>query len=76
MEKKEFLLLLDEIVEAEPGTINESDFLSDIDGWDSMAVMGLIAAVDELFGLSLVPEKIAQSKTVTDIVALLDGQIA
>jgi acyl carrier protein len=75
MDKSEFLMLLDEIIEAAPGTLKETDLLADVDGWDSLAVMGLIAVVDETFGITLVPEKIAGSKTVADIVALLDGQI-
>ena len=66
---------MDEIVEAEPGTLKESDELLNIEGWDSLAIMGLIAMVDEKFGIALVPEKIASSKTVADIIALLDGQI-
>jgi acyl carrier protein len=75
MHKSTFLRLLDEIVEAAPGTIQETDPLSEVDGWDSMAVMGLIAVVDEKFGITLVPEKIAASKTVKDILALLNGQL-
>ncbi|MDA8139142.1 MAG: acyl carrier protein [Desulfobacteraceae bacterium] len=75
MHKSEFLMLLDEIIEAAPGTIQETDLLSDVDGWDSMAVMGLIAVVDETFGIMLVPEKIAASKTVRDILSLLNGQL-
>lgn len=75
MEKVKFLLLLDEIVEAEPGTLKESDELLEIEGWDSMAVMGLIAMVDEKFGITMVPEKIAKSKTVADIISLLNGHI-
>jgi acyl carrier protein len=75
MNKQEFLVLLDEIVEVEPGTIKESDVLKGVEGWDSMAVMGLIAMADEKFGVALAPEKIAASITVADIVTLLDGQI-
>jgi acyl carrier protein len=75
MNKHEFLLLVDDIVEAEQGTIAETDVLQELEGWDSMAVMGLIAAVDEKFGVTLAPEKIAASRTVADIVTLLDGQI-
>lgn len=75
MQKSDFLMLLDEIIEAVPGTIQETDLLSEVEGWDSMAVMGLIAVVDEKFGITLVPEKIAASKTVGDILALMNGQL-
>jgi acyl carrier protein len=75
MNKNEFLLLLDDIVETEQGTITETDVLGELEGWDSMAVMGLIAMVDEKFGMALVPEEIAASRTVADIITLINGHI-
>jgi acyl carrier protein len=75
MEKKEFLLILDEIVEAEPGTIKGTDVLAETDGWDSMAMLGFIAMLDEKFGLIVPPEKIADAIVVSDLMALLDGNI-
>lgn len=75
MDKNEFLLMLDDIVEAEPGTIKDSDELEDVEGWDSMAMLGFIAMLDEKFGLIVPPEKIADAIVVSDLMALLDGNI-
>ena len=75
MKKSEFLLELDEIVEEEPGTIKETDILKDVNGWDSMAVLGFIAMLDEKFGLIVEPEKIADAIVVSDLITFLDGNI-
>jgi acyl carrier protein len=75
MEKNEFLLALDEILEAESGSIKETDILAEVDGWDSMAMLGFIAMLDEKLGLIVPPEKIADAVVVSDLMALLDGNI-
>lgn len=75
MLKSKFLILLDEMLELEPLTLKGPEVLEAIESWDSLAVVGLIAMVDENFGVTLSPQKIFQSKTVDDIVALLGDQI-
>lgn len=76
MNTNDFLMLLDEIVEAESGTIKSDDTLADIDGWDSMAVLGFIAMLDEKLGLIMAPEKIAAAVTVMDLIDLVNKGIA
>jgi len=73
--KKDFLLSLDELIEAEPGTLTGAEMLQGMDSWNSLTVVGFIALVDEQFGIILSPHKIAKSKTVDDLIALLDNQI-
>ena len=75
MEKKEFLLLLDEMLEAQPGKLKGSERLQDVEGWDSVAVLGFIALVDEHFDYTLAPRRLSECKTVDDLVALLDGRV-
>jgi acyl carrier protein len=67
--------MLDEIIEAEPGTLRGPEELGDVDGWDSVAVMGFIALVDEQFETTLSPKRIAACKTINDLVDLIDDQI-
>lgn len=74
VEKKDFLLSLDELLEAEPGTLTGAELLQDMDSWDSLAVVGFIALVDE-HGVTLSPNHIAKCKTVDDLIALLGDQI-
>lgn len=75
MEKHKFLLLLDEVVELEPGTLKGDETIEGLEGWNSLAVISFIALADDTFGLSLQPSKIASCQTVADLVALLGDKI-
>jgi acyl carrier protein len=46
-----------------------------MEGWDSLAVVSLIAMVDEQAGLTLAPKEIAKAATVADLIGLLGGKI-
>lgn len=76
MKVEEFFALLEEIIEADPGTINGAEKLKDLDGWDSLAIVSFIAMVDERFEITLSPRKIADSKLISDLVTLLGDNIA
>ncbi len=76
MTKEVFLQLLDELLELEPGTLTGNENLKDYEIWDSMTVLGFIALVDEHFGFTVSTERLAQAKTVDDLVALLDGRVS
>ena len=75
MKRSEFLLSLDELLELEPGTVKGSETLENLEGWNSLAVIGLMALMDERFGVSLQPRRIAACTTVADLMALLGDQI-
>lgn len=74
MNNSEFIKLFEAIVEADPGTLKESDILDAIDGWDSLAVVALIAMVDEKAGIPLPPNKISSSVTIHDLILLVNGK--
>jgi len=74
MLKTEFLELMDELFELDPGTIQGSDELKQIAGWGSLTFLGLIAMIDDEVGVCLPPKTILNCLTVDDLVALLgDG---
>jgi len=75
MNRKEFLLLMDDLVEADPGTLTGSENLSGLEEWNSLAVMEFIALVDEKFGVQLNPTDIEQCTTTNDLIALLGDHI-
>jgi acyl carrier protein len=70
-----FLYLLDDLLELAPGTVKASDSLESLEGWDSLAVISLMALVDEQFSVRLQPREIAVCKTVADLVALLGYRV-
>lgn len=75
MTKSNFFLLLDEMLELDPGTIQSGQTLADIPKWDSLAIMGLIAMLDEQFGISVPATKINECRTVDDIAALAGDKV-
>lgn len=76
MSKTEFLELLDELFELEPGTIKPADVLQEISGWSSMTFVGLIALADDEYGVALPPAKVLECTTVEDLISLLEQAIS
>lgn len=76
MIQEDFLLLIDEVLEAEPGTTQIADTLEDLETWDSLAVIQFIALVDERYNVSVAPRKLADCKTVADLMALVQSALA
>jgi len=75
MTKSRFFLLLDEMLELEAGTIKHGQLLADIPKWDSLAIMGFIALLDEHFALSVPATKINECRTVDDLAQLVGGKL-
>lgn len=74
MTKAEFLRLIDELIEVEPGTLTGNEVVRDLEGWDSLKLVELIALLDERFNIPLSAESLVKCKTVNDMIALLgDG---
>lgn len=74
MNRRELLLQVDEMLELSPGTLTGSENLSDIEQWDSLAMMNFIALASEQFGLTLSPRQFAGCQTVNDLMALVGVQ--
>jgi acyl carrier protein len=71
MEKAEFLSNLEDLIEAEPGSLSAASVLAETPGWDSMAIMGFIAFADESLGSAPAPKAIKACQTVADLMALV-----
>lgn len=76
MDRKDFLLALDETLELDPGTLTGDETLDSLDSWDSLAVISFIALVDEKLEIVVEGEKLAQAKTVNDLLALAGVTVA
>jgi len=72
MTRQEKIGLLEEMLEIEKGTLEESTLLSDIDEWDSMAALSLIVLMDENFGKKLTGAQIKNFKTIKDILDFME----
>lgn len=76
MNAEDFLRALDEMLELEPGTLTGAEALESLEGWDSLAVISFIALVDEKLGLVVAGEKLAQARTVADLLAVAGVAVA
>ena len=65
MTREEFLNSLDELLELPAGTLQGSEKLDDLEGWNSMAMLGVIALADGN-GVKLSPRQIATSAETVD----------
>jgi acyl carrier protein len=74
VEEKEFLQLLDELLELEPGAVRRDSRMEDID-WNSLAAIGFIALVDEHFGIGVSPNALTKCGTVRDLIGLLGDRV-
>jgi acyl carrier protein len=65
---------ISEVLEIE---LTVSDFhlkLSDIEEWDSISMLGLMAKADEDFGVVLTPQLLDSAQSIGDLVDLLGGK--
>lgn len=67
MAQPNFCELLDELFELDPGTTNGSTVLKEIPSWSSLTFVGLIAMIDEEYGIALSPGVIMSSETAGDL---------
>lgn len=66
MEIKEFIRLVEDVAEANAGTLRLDSRLEDF-GWDSLCVIGLISELDRLKLNSVSVDSIVQAETIQDL---------
>ena len=66
------LAVLEYILELDEGELKENTKLSELEGWDSMAKISLIALMDDEFGKAISSEHIRGFNTVQDILDFMD----
>lgn len=72
MDRQSFYRELDEILELDRGTITGTTMIKGLEGWNSLAVISLIAMVDDQLGLALPPKSIAECATAGDLARLVE----
>jgi acyl carrier protein len=76
MTKSQFLSKLETLLDADVGSIQETDRLSIFDRWDSLTMMGFIAMVDEELGVAVPANKLMSATSVTDLVSIVQDRLA
>ena len=67
MNAPQFFAALHELFDVSAGSIHNDTVLQDIAGWSSMTFIGLIAMLDEDFGVRISPGTILRCHTVEDL---------
>jgi acyl carrier protein len=70
MKRHEFLLLLDQILELEPGMLKGGENLDSFN-WNSMHFLEFITLADEHFGFAVSPNDLANCQTVDELTNLV-----
>ena len=68
MNVPQIIAALNELFDVTAGTIQKDSVLQDIPGWSSMTFIGLIAMLDEEFGVRITPGTILRCHTVEDLI--------
>lgn len=72
MSTEEKIALIEEIMDVDEGTLAIDSVLEDIEEWDSLSKLALIAKAKQAFKLILKPEVISEFVTVGDICEYLN----
>jgi acyl carrier protein len=64
--------LLEDMLDLEAGTLKADLLIEDIEEWDSMAVISLIALLDGEFGKAITAKEIKSFKTIEDILKVME----
>jgi len=75
MKRSEMINYLEELLEQPKGSLAGDESLAAIPSWDSVAVVGFIALIDEKLKCRVAGKQITDCKTVNDLVALLGDRI-
>lgn len=65
---------LEDATQSLPGRITPDSKLKSLEGWDSLAFVSFISAVQERYGVDLSAEDLLSCDTVTDLHTLLTGK--
>ncbi|MEY8311816.1 acyl carrier protein [Oscillospiraceae bacterium 42-9] len=72
MELKEKLALIEEALDTEEGVLTPETILDEVDSWDSIAALSLIAMMDDNFGKTLSGAELKALVTVGDILTHME----
>ena len=72
MTDHEKLVLLEDMLELDEGTLTPETLLNDVDEYDSMAKLSLIVLMDDEFGVKLTGEQIKAFVSIGDILKLME----
>ena len=71
MTVEEKMVFLQDIMDVEEGVLTEDTILADVEEWDSLATLSLLAEMRKRFGIKLTTAEIKKFETVSDILQII-----
>ena len=72
MELAKKLALIEEALDVKEGSLTAETPLDDVEEWDSIAMLSLIAMLDDEFGKTITGKELRALKSVADILAYME----
>lgn len=72
MTNEEKIVILEELMEVDEGTLTPETLLSNIEEWDSVSFLSFMAMMDEKFGKTVIGSEIKTKETVGDLMAMME----
>ena len=72
--RQEFIERLAVVLEEDPTDVNDQTNLADLEGWDSVGHLSVIACIDELFQRPVNVDQLRECETIGDIVQRFGGE--
>jgi len=76
MTKTEFYSKIEELIESTPGSLDGTEPLTQLEGWDSLTVLSFLAMADATFGTMVTAQQLTNCRTVSDLLSLFPGKIS
>ena len=72
MDTAEFLARIEHALDVPAQTLRPNDRLADVEKWDSIGVLMVIAAIDKHYGVVLSGEGLLECQTLADLARLVE----
>lgn len=72
--RRDILSIIENALELEQESLKGHERLNELD-WGSIAVLSFMAAIDEKYAVVLAPKKMLESKTIDDLIILVENEI-
>jgi acyl carrier protein len=76
MDQAKFLQQIEDALRAEPGSVRMTDAFQNLEGWDSIGALSVIAVIDEQFGITLDAGALLACQTVGELASLVASDLA
>jgi len=75
MTREELLRKVEALANRDPGSLDGSESLGELDEWDSLAVLSVIALFDKELKVVVPASKVNDAKTVDDVLSLVGDKL-